>query len=85
MNSRNYTRAVLALAACCAAASGQTVTSSMVGSVVDPADAVVAGAPVTLTNAGTGDGVLSPGAVRSAENHSRARVLSSPDVLRQIE
>ena len=33
---------------------GQTVTSSLVGSVVDPADAVIAGAPVTLTNAGTG-------------------------------
>src|ERR1035438_5729007 len=33
---------------------GQTVTSSMVGSVVDPADAVVAGAPVTLTDTGTG-------------------------------
>src|ERR1039457_5513486 len=33
---------------------GQTVTSSMVGSVVDPADAVVAGASVTLTDTGTG-------------------------------
>lgn len=38
----------------CATMLGQTVTSSLVGSVVDPADAVVAGAPVTLTNAGTG-------------------------------
>jgi len=44
----------MALACCCAAMFGQTVTSSMVGSVVDPADAAVAGVPVTLTDTGTG-------------------------------
>jgi Carboxypeptidase regulatory-like domain/TonB-dependent Receptor Plug Domain len=42
------------LACGCAAMFGQTVTSSLVGSVVDPSDAVVAGAPVTLTDTGTG-------------------------------
>jgi hypothetical protein len=34
--------------------SAQTVTSSLVGTVVDQQDAVVVGAPVSLTNAGTG-------------------------------
>jgi hypothetical protein len=33
---------------------GQTVASSMVGTVVDPTDAVIAGVPVTLTGADTG-------------------------------
>ena len=33
---------------------GQTVASSVIGTVVDQTDAVVAGAPVTLTNTGTG-------------------------------
>jgi hypothetical protein len=42
---------------------GQTVTSSLVGSVVDPTDAVIAGAPVTLTSVGTG-------AVRTATTDS---------------
>jgi hypothetical protein len=54
MNLKNYTRIVFALALCCASLFGQTVTSSLVGTVVDPADAVVASAPVTLIDAGTG-------------------------------
>ena len=33
---------------------GQTVASSVVGSIVDPTDAVIAGAPVTLTSADSG-------------------------------
>jgi outer membrane receptor protein involved in Fe transport len=40
--------------ALCAASFAQTVTSSLVGTVVDQQDAVVVGAPVTLTSAGTG-------------------------------
>jgi Carboxypeptidase regulatory-like domain len=51
---RKYTCIVFALALCCASLFGQTVSSSIVGSVVDPADAVVSGAPVTLTSADTG-------------------------------
>jgi len=54
MKLRNYTCGLFALAVCCATMLGQTVTSSMVGTVVDPADAAITGAPVTLTNAGTG-------------------------------
>lgn len=54
MKPGNYTRSVFALALCCASMFGQTVTSSLVGTVVDPADAVVANAPVTLVDAGTG-------------------------------
>ncbi len=42
------------MALSCAAMFGQTVTSSLVGTVVDQSDAVVAGAPVTLTSADTG-------------------------------
>jgi hypothetical protein len=42
---------------------GQTVSSSVVGSVVDPADAVVSGAPTTLTSVDTG-------AVRTATTDS---------------
>jgi hypothetical protein len=51
---RHYTRIVFALALCCASLFGQTVTSSLVGTVVDPADAVVANAPVTLLDTGSG-------------------------------
>src|SRR5580692_9013544 len=40
--------------ACSVSLSGQTVSSSLVGTVVDPADAVVANVPVTLTNPDTG-------------------------------
>ena len=43
-----------AAALLCANAGAQTITSSLVGSVVDPSGAVVIGAPVTLTNDGTG-------------------------------
>ena len=51
---KNYTRIVFALALCCASLFGQTVSSSIVGAVVDPADAVISGAPVTLTSVDTG-------------------------------
>ncbi len=54
MKSNNYMRFVAALALGCAGVFAQTVTSSIVGSVVDPADAVVSGAPVTLTSVDTG-------------------------------
>jgi hypothetical protein len=54
---------VFALALCCASLFGQTVSSSIVGSVVDPADAVVSGAPVTLNSVDTG-------AVRTATTDS---------------
>ena len=50
MKSNNYTRIVFALALCCAGLYGQTVSSSLEGVVVDPADAAVANAPVTLTS-----------------------------------
>src|SRR5580704_17276489 len=46
-------RIVLALALCCAGLYGQTVSSSLQGVVVDPANAAVANAPVTLTNNAT--------------------------------
>jgi len=45
---------VFALALCCASLFGQTVASSVEGTVVDPADAAIVGAPVTLTSAETG-------------------------------
>lgn len=51
---KNLTRIFIALALGCAGMMGQTVTSSIVGTVVDPADAAIAGAPVTLTSADTG-------------------------------
>src|SRR5271154_7556296 len=50
MKLRNLTRIVFALALCCAGLYGQTVSSSLEGIVVDPADAAVANAPVILTN-----------------------------------
>src|ERR1017187_647831 len=54
MKLKICTCVAVALALSCATMSGQTVTSSLVGSVVDPADAVVPGAPVTLTSVDTG-------------------------------
>jgi hypothetical protein len=48
-----FTRIVFALALCCAGLFGQTVSSSLEGVIVDPADAAVANAPVTLTNSDT--------------------------------
>ena len=51
---KNLARLVIALALGCVSMFGQTVTSSLVGTVVDPADAVVAGAPVTLVDTGVG-------------------------------
>lgn len=53
MKVRNYTRFVFALALCCVGLYGQTVSSSLEGVVVDPADAAVANAPVTMTNTDT--------------------------------
>ena len=50
---KHYTRIVSALALCCAGMYGQTVSSSLEGVVVDPANAAVANAPVTLTNTDT--------------------------------
>jgi len=50
MKLKVFTRIVFALALCCAGLYGQTVASSLEGVVVDPADAAVANAPVTLTN-----------------------------------
>jgi hypothetical protein len=58
MKLKHYTRIVLALALCCAGLYGQTVASSLEGVVVDPADAAVANAPVTLKS--------ETGAVRTA-------------------
>jgi hypothetical protein len=49
-----WTRSILALALCCAGMFGQTVSSSMVGTVLDPANAAVASAPVKLTDQSSG-------------------------------
>ncbi|HVY93608.1 MAG TPA: carboxypeptidase-like regulatory domain-containing protein, partial [Bryobacteraceae bacterium] len=54
MTWKGSTRIVLAFALSCACMFGQTVASSLIGTVVDPADAAVANAPVTLTNTATG-------------------------------
>ncbi|HVY94713.1 MAG TPA: carboxypeptidase regulatory-like domain-containing protein, partial [Bryobacteraceae bacterium] len=51
--ARYLTRSVFALALCCGSLLGQTISSSLVGTVVDPADAAVANAPVTLTDVAT--------------------------------
>jgi hypothetical protein len=48
--ARTVTRSVFALAVCCAGMYAQTVSSSLEGFIVDPADAAVTNAPVTLTN-----------------------------------
>src|SRR5580698_83124 len=50
MKVKTNIRIVLAIALCCAGLYGQTVSSSLEGVVVDPANAAVANAPVTLTN-----------------------------------
>src|SRR5271157_2496260 len=63
MKLKSFLGIVFALALGCASLLGQTVASSVVGTVVDPADAAVAGAQVTLTNTGTG-------AVRQASTDS---------------
>jgi len=54
MKLESYIRIVLAMALCCAGLYGQTVASALQGVVVDPADAAVGGAAVTLTNTDTG-------------------------------
>ena len=54
MKNQKFLVAILALVLCSASLFAQTVTSAIVGSVVDPANAVVAGAPVTLNSADTG-------------------------------
>ncbi len=51
---KTFTSIVFALSIGCAGLFGQTVSSSIVGSVVDPADSVIVGAPVTLTSVDTG-------------------------------
>ncbi len=53
MKLKGYTRAVLALAVCCASLLAQTVTSSLVGTVGDPNGKPVADAPITLTDTAT--------------------------------
>lgn len=53
MNSKIYTRIAFALALSCASAFGQTISSSLIGTIVDPADAAVANAPVTLIDTAT--------------------------------
>jgi Carboxypeptidase regulatory-like domain len=58
---------------CCTLAPAQTVNSTVVGRVVDPANAAVPGAPVTLTDQNTG-------AVRKASTNTSG-VFSFPDVL----
>src|ERR1035438_809231 len=45
---------ILSLLMCCSSLFGQTVASSVVGTVVDQSNAAVVGAPVTLTSAETG-------------------------------
>src|ERR1017187_326713 len=54
MKLKDLASIVFALAPCCASLFGQTVASSVLGTVVDPTDAVIVGAPVTLTSAETG-------------------------------
>jgi hypothetical protein len=54
MKLKGVVRIAFALALCCASLFGQTVASSVEGTVVDPADAAIVGAPVTLTSAETG-------------------------------
>jgi hypothetical protein len=63
MKLKSFLGIVFASALGCASLFGQTVASSVVGTVVDPADAAVAGAQITLTNTGTG-------AVRQASTDS---------------
>ena len=53
-SSFHFSAGTLLALALCAGVSAQTVTSSLVGTVVDQQDAVVVSAPVVLTNAGTG-------------------------------
>src|SRR6202012_1530481 len=50
---RKLSYLVCALSVFCAALSAQTVSSTIIGVVVDPGDAAVANAPVTLTNTDT--------------------------------
>ena len=51
---KTFARRLLALALCCTPMIGQTVSSSMVGSVLDPTNSVVPNAPVRLTDQGSG-------------------------------
>ena len=53
MKLQNYARLVLALALSCVGLYAQNVSSSIVGAVVDPANAVIVGAPVTLVSVDT--------------------------------
>jgi hypothetical protein len=59
----NTKRVVAVFVLCCAVTSAQTVSSSIIGRVVDPANAVLAGTPLSLTDQNTGN-------VRSASTDS---------------
>ncbi len=61
---RKLSYLVCAFSLFCAALSAQTVSSTIIGSVVDPGDAAVANAPVTLTSTDTG--AARPGTTDSA-------------------
>ena len=63
MGPRSLARTLCTIAFYCAAVWGQTVTSTIIGTVTDPANAVLANEPVTLKDAGTGS-------VRSATTDS---------------
>ncbi len=54
MNAQFWKRSVCVVALCCVALWGQTVSSTLIGTVSDPANAVVANAKVTLTDQNTG-------------------------------
>lgn len=54
ISTQGITKLVCLLILLCAIVSGQTVTSSLVGVLTDPAEAVVPGADVELANAATG-------------------------------
>ncbi|MCU1328495.1 MAG: TonB-dependent receptor [Bryobacterales bacterium] len=53
MHFRKFTWSAFLLACCCTVAYGQTITSSIVGTVTDPAGSVVPAAEIRLTNTGT--------------------------------
>src|ERR1035437_1704711 len=60
MNSKFWKRSVCVVAFCCVALWGQTVSSTLVGTVIDSANAVIANAKVTLTDQNTGSVRVSP-------------------------
>ena len=54
MKLQRLAQAMSVLTLACVSVFGQTQTSSILGTVVDPAGSVVPSAPVTVTNQGTG-------------------------------